>query len=152
MIIKRFILFTVIFTIILVGCSSCQENQNAESILLDITNEIDDLALGSLYLKSANEGNAAYPSPKLLSSLYHEKALEYEFTLIEDFAIYLSLQKPCEIAVFKCYSASDTDIIAAMCIKRINTLSVLLEGTPYENIPKKAKVEINGRTVCVIML
>ena len=150
MVIKKIILFALIITLIL-SFPSCTKNLCAEDMLFEITKEIDDLPPGILYLKNAPEGNVSHIPHSMLRALYNENALEYEFTLIEDFAVYISAQKPCEVAVYKCYSASDTDVVATMCLKRIDTLRTSLEGTPYGDIPKNAKVNIKGKFVSVIM-
>ncbi len=148
---KRIIIFSLILALVL-SLSSCADTRSAEDVLLDITKDIDALPFGNLYLKSANEGEDAHPTDSLIRSLYHDRATEYEFTLIEDYAIYICSHKPCEVAVYKCYSSSDTDVIAAMCLSRIDKLCVWLEGTPFADIPKNASVRINGRFVSVIMV
>ncbi len=148
---KKVVLFTIVAALILSLFTSCGDTRNAEDTLLSITKNLDSLPYGNLYLKSAEEGRAEHLTATTITSLYHEGAAEYEFTLIEDFAIYLCPKEPCEVAVYKCYSASDTDLIAAMCLRRIDSLRILLEETPYNEIPKNAEVDINGRFVIVIM-
>ena len=147
---KKFVLFTLILFLIFSLCS-CTDTRSCEEILFSITNEKSSLPYGNLYLKSAEEGDVAHIPDSTLTTLYHEGVLEYEFTLIEDFAIYLCPKAPCEIAVFRCYSATDTELIAAMCLKRIDMLNVLLEETPYKDIPKNAKIQIKGKVVSVVM-
>ncbi len=148
---KKIVLFTVIIALILSHLSSCGETRTAEDVLLSITKNLDSLPYGNLYLKSAKEGEAAYLTRDAITSLYHEGAREYEFTLIEDFAIYLCPKEPREVAVFKCYSSSDTDLVASMCLRRIDMLRIALEETPYKDVPKRAKVDISGRFVSVVM-
>lgn len=148
---KKFILFTVTIALVLSLFSSCGDTRSAEELLLSITKDLDSLPYGNLYLKSASESDASFLTNDTIVSLYHEGAVDYEFTLIEDFAIYLCQKEPCEIAVYKCYSSSDTDLIASMCLRRIDMLRILLEETPYKDIPKKAKIEISGKFVTVIM-
>ena len=133
---KKTVSLVLMLFIILSSLSSCAEDRSAEDILLSITNGIDDLPYGNLYLKSAEEGSAMHLPEASLISLYGEDAIGYEFTLIEDYAIYLCTKSPSEVAVFKCYTHSDTELIATMCLKRIDTLRILLEGTPYKDIPK----------------
>ena len=148
---KKTVFLIFMIFIFLSFLTSCKETRNAEDILLYITNDIEELPYGNLYLKSAQEGSAAHLPKSSLISLYGEDAIGYEFSLVEDYAIYLCTKYPCEIAVYKCYTYSDTELIAMMCLKRIDTLRVLLEGTPYKDIPKNSKVEINGRVVSVTM-
>ena len=147
---KKFI-FLALMLFIVLPLISCTDTRSCEEILLSVTKEIDSLPYGDLYLKSAEEGEAAHIPDSTLTSLYHEGVVEYEFTLIEDFAIYLCPKTPCEISVFKCYSSSDAKLIAAMCLKRIDMLCVLLEETPYKDIPKNAKIQIKGKVVSVVM-
>lgn len=148
---KKIILFLLLVSLLLFLLSSCRKTESAEDILLSITKELDSLPYGNLYLKSAEEGDAAFLNEEIIKALYGDGAVEYEFSLIEDFAVYLCPKEPCEVAVFKCYSSSDTDVIATMCLRRTDALCILLEGTPYNNIPKNAKVDISGHFVTVVM-
>ena len=148
---KKITLFAIILALLL-SLVSCSDTRSAEDILLGITKDIDSLPFGNLYLKSAKEGDISHATDTLIQSLYYDRATEYELTLVEDYAIYIASHKPCEVAVYKCYSASDTDVIAAMCLSRIDKLCVWLAETPFSDIPKNASVKVNGRIVSVIMV
>ena len=145
---RKFIVFLILTMLIF---TSCSDSRSAEDTLFSISKELDSLPYGNIYLKSSKEGEDSFLNRDTITTLYSESANEYEFTLIEDFAIYLCTKVPCEIAVFKCFSSSDTDVIAAMCLKRIDMLCILLEETPYKDIPKNAKVSISGKFVTVLM-
>ena len=149
---KIFIL--ILFILLLPSLfSSCKDNRRAEDILFNITKEIDDLPDGNVYLKSADEGSESFLSPMIISALYGEGAILYEFSLIEDFAVYLSsFKSPCEVAVYKCYSASDTDIIASMCLSRIENLKIILAETSFSERLSNATIDISGKFVIVTML
>ena len=131
---------------------SCKDTKSAEDVLFNITKDFDDLPDGSVYLSSAEEGSQKFLSVSMINSLYHDDASKYEFSLIEEYAIYISnFAKPCEIAVYKCYSSSDTDLIATMCLRRIEKLRAMLAGTSFCEIIDSADVEVKGHFVIVTM-
>ena len=133
--------------------SACGEAKSAEDILFDITKDLKDLPDGSVYFSSTEEDNKNSLLPDMISDLYHEGAAEYEFSLIEEYAIYVSdFAKPCEIAVYKCFSRSDTNLIASMCLRRIEKLSVMLKDTSFSEIPLRADVDVRGHFVIVTMI
>ena len=148
------ILILILFILLLPSLfSSCKDNRRAEDILFNITKDIDDLPDGNVYLKSADEGSESFLSPMIISALYGEGAISYEFSLIEDFAVYLSsFKSPCEVAVYKCYSASDTDLIASMCLSRIENLKIILAETSFSERLSNATIDISGKFVIVTML
>ena len=133
--------------------TSCAgDNRSAEDILADITDDIADLPDGNVYKKSAEEGDKGFLSPALCEALYGANAQRDKFPLTDDFAIYLSsFAMPCEVAVFKCYSASDTDVIAGMLLSRISELKILLAESEFLYLADSATVEIDGRFVIMKM-
>jgi hypothetical protein len=92
---------------------------------------------GEIYLCGAQEGDIGYASRDLLVTLYGEKNVEEYFTVISDYAIYISAREPGEIAIFECFSRSDTDLVAAMCFERSDELKVALRGGKDEEIQVK---------------
>ena len=133
--------------------SSCTERRSAEDILFDITKDLTDLPDGKVYLSGAAEGSEGFLIPSVINALYYEGAAKNEFSLIEEYAIYVSdFAKPCEVAVYKCFSRSDTGRIAAMCLRRIENLCVILKGTSFFEITQRAKVDVKGRCVIVTMV
>ena len=130
---------------------ACQRTPpSAEAILSSLMEEADgSLPTGSVYLSRAEEGSNAYPSPSLLRAMYGETAEEI-LGLTEDYAIYLSSRAfPAELAVFRCYSASDADRIAALCLNRRDDLQVALRGTAWE--ARSDSVWVVGRGRFVVM-
>ncbi len=139
--------------ILLAVLVSCGDRRNTEDILFNITKRFDDLPDGNVYLSSATEGSENFLSASVIKSLYHDGADEYEFSMIEEYAIYISsFAKPSEIAVYKCYSRSDANLIASMCLKRIEKLSIMLAGTAFSEIPLRADIDIKGHFVIVTMV
>ena len=130
--------------LLLPSCS--RRGASAEELLYKICADAE-LPAGKTYLCSAAEGDAAYLSPDTAETLFGADSVKEIFPLIEDYAIYISTAIPQEIAVFRAYSRSDTDALAAMCLSRIDTLSVLLNGTSLA-----ADSEIIKRGKYVIML
>ena len=124
-----------------------------ESSSLDILCEL--LAMGKygtegeacVYSSAAQEGEVGYFADELKIILYGEKRAAECFPLVEECAVYISPNKLEELAVFKCYSRSDTDSIAAMCLERADSLSVALNSIDSLNKNQKAHVEIHGRYV-----
>ena len=139
--------------ILLALLTSCTDRESAQGMLFNITKDFDELPDGSVYLSSAEEESENFLSATMINTLYHEGAAEYEFSMIEEYAVYISeFAKPCEIAIYKCYSRSDTNLIASMCLKRIEKLTIMLTGTSFSEIPLKADVDIKGHFVIVTMV
>ena len=144
---------SILLLLLLPPLCACTDQKSAETILFDITKDFTELPDGSVYLSSAEEGSKNFLVPSLINSLYYEGAAEYEFSLVEEYAIYISdFAKPCEIAVYKCYSRSDTNLIASMCLRRIESLRVILKDTSFADVVMNAKIEIRGHFVIVTMV
>lgn len=143
---NAFLLF-VCFALFL--CStSCVQRDSAADILYRVCAEYE-LPSGETYIKSAEEGSAGYLDESMIQTLYGKDGIDV-FPLLEDYAIYISsFAEPYEVAVFICYSASDTDSIAELCLERMEVLKVILRDTEYFEIIEKGSVGIKGR--CVIM-
>ena len=150
---KYSILISILIVILIPLLSSCGDGRHAEDILFNITKNFPELPDGTVYISSFEEENKNSLIPDMINSLYHEGTAEYEFSLIEEYAVYISdFAKPCEIAVYKCFSCSDTNLIASMCLNRIEKLSVLLKGASFSEIPFRANVDISGHFVIVTMV
>ena len=134
--------------------SSCAGDvKSAEDLLSDLTEDITELPDGNVYKKSAEGGDKSFLSPALCEALYGSSAQSDKLPLTEDFAIYLSsFAIPCEIAVFKCYSASDTDVIAGMLLSRISELKVLLAESEFLYLAESATLDIDGKFVIMKMI
>jgi hypothetical protein len=98
----------------------------------------------SLYSSLATEGEKKYFSEEQKKDMFGEKRAHECFALVEEYAIYVSTCEIKEIAVFKCYSSSDTDIVSAMCLERADALSVVLNSISALDKKQKAHVEIHG--------
>lgn len=137
----------IIICLALIFCvASCGARESAEDILYSICAEAE-LPSGVTYLRGAAEGSAGYLDAGVIESLYGEDG-EAAFLLLEDYAIYLSsFAVPYEVAVLECYSASDTERVAELCLERIDVLKVILRDTEYFDVMQRASVKIKGRTV-----
>ena len=111
------------------------------------------LPSGQIYRSDAAKGEDAYFPLQMRGVMYGERAEERYFSLLEEYAIYLSShQAPYEIAVLRCYAKSDTDRIAEMCLARIECLRIHLAGTPYRAHADAATVRVEGRTVIMALV
>ncbi len=132
-------------------CPSCgRKNASAEEILYKICASLE-LPAGKTYLLEATEGEENYLSPDTAQGLYGSSSVKEDFPLIEDYAIYLSSSLPCEIAVFKCYSRSDTDSVSAMCLERADELAVLMKNTELNGISQSATVITDKKYVVMLL-
>ena len=128
--------------------SSCSASErSAEEILFALCDEAGTLPAGEIYRMGAEEGSEGYLPPSLRDVLYGEEAAEL-FCLMEDYALYLSsFAAPREIAVFRLRSASDAERVAAMCLRRADTLQVLLHSTAFWELTDSVRVICKGKTV-----
>ena len=134
-----------------VFCSCARAQTPCKDILNEIMYARDDLPDGNIYVSGEEEGSERYLSPQLIRTMYGDGADEL-FELLEDHAIYVSsFASPCEIAIFRCYSSSDTYRIETMCISRIDELRVALRGTEFEELCDSAITEIHGRYVLAVI-
>jgi hypothetical protein len=95
---------------------------------------------GLVFFAEASEGDIEYFSADICTAMYGEEAMQRYFSLIEDFAIFVSQRTAGELAIFRCYSRSDTDLIVKMCLCRADTVKVGLRGSEYEEKSKDIKV------------
>jgi len=148
---RRSVVALLLLLIVLLGCTACgREEMGAEEALAELM-EREELPSGECYRAAAEEGQTGYLSRDTRDALYGADSGEL-FGTVADYAIYLSaFPVPCEIALFRCHSATDADRIAAMCLERIDLLTVALRGTPHGEIPQKAKLIRRGRWVVMLM-
>ena len=145
---KRFVVLILTVCFIAVFLLSCaREQRSAEEVLSSLMADNQGLPAGEIYQKNAKEGENAYFSQSLCESMYGSRAAEL-LTVTEDFAIYMSsAAAPYEIAVFKCYSSTDAEKIAAVCMSRAEDLRVLLSKTEWRELCDSAKIKVDGRIV-----
>ena len=136
------IIFAVFFT--LLGCSEPGKSCSEE---LDVLLSGQPRPAGVIYLYGAEEGDESYLSPETACALYGEDA-DVLISLCADYAIFLSeLPNPFEAAVFRCYSASDCDRVAAALLARIDEIKIALRDTELAGAYDTAEVRISGRVV-----
>ena len=149
----RLMIYTLTFTLILMSlCGCARPEPPPEQVLLALTEAEIGLPAGQIYLASAGKEEASYLSPDLISALYGKGELPWQLSLIEDYGIFLSItQHPCEFAVFRCYSRSDTDLVAAMCHERLDALCAHYGETEYERYTEQAAVAVIGKHVLLLV-
>ena len=145
---KKLLPVFLLLALLLSGCSSGKDI-NCETVLIKALAYTGGLSRenGRIFLLSAEEGSAEYFSDENKAILYGKKALEYSFEKIEDCAIFVSSSFPEEIAVFKCYSSSDTGEIASFCLSRADDIKVALRGTEWSAKAGRIRVSIYRRFV-----
>ena len=139
------VFFCVISLFFFVSCGRA-DKRSALDILSEKMSDVGDIPSGSIYLSTSEEWESSYLSPELLSVMYGENA-EESLALCSDIAIYLSERAPYEIAVFKCYSSADAENIAALCMKRMDNMRVILKNTEWYSASLDSRVEVFGRVV-----
>ena len=150
---KRFFVFMISLIFVCTCLLSCgNESTSAEEMLSSIMAKSNGLPAGEIYLKGASEGEKGYFSQSLCESMYGEDAYEM-LTFVEDYAIYMSsMQAPYEIAIFKCFSSTDTEKIGTLCLGRAEILRVLLGKTEWRELVDSASVRVSGRTVIMTVI
>jgi len=136
----------LILTLLLLLSSlpSCAPRREAWEVLEERMAEYT-LPDGVCYRSDAAEGESTYASPALLASLYGTDAAKRITEFTESYAIYLSsFALPCEMAVFRAYSRSDTHVLMAVCLERLDQLRVLLRHTEHATALKGASIVTDG--------
>ncbi len=143
---KAWVLLVVCLGLVLLA--SCGRNdRRAWDVLAELKALTEALPTGEEYRSDAAEGSEGYCSSDLRKRLYGDHAEEV-FKTVEEYAIYLSFfEMPYEIAVFRCYSASDANRVAAMCLERSDQLQIALRGTDWERYGTDAQIVCKGRWV-----
>ena len=138
------ILFLCIVCLI---CSSCGGQRRSEELLSSLLEVSGELPEGEIYRSEAEVGGEGYLPPTVREVLYGAEAEEL-FSLLENYAIYVSsFASPCEIGVFVARSASDAPRIAAMCLERRDTVSVLLRQMGMGDRMEAIRIVHKGKTV-----
>ena len=144
---KALSFFVIVF--ILFSLNSCNREISCEELLsklLSVSGE-DTYGNGLIFCKKVCEGEVGYISVEQKEIMYGEDAENDCFSKTEDFAIFVSQRIPGELAVFKCYSRSDTDIIAQMCLRRAESIRVALRDSEYEEKTESIQVSVYHRFV-----
>ena len=136
-------LFIFLLIIVMFVCS-CQRVDNCTYILfrlMSVTEEgVSDT--GCIYTADADADTVGYLSAEVADTLYGENSYERYFTMIEDYAIFVSTREPQEIAVFKCYSRSDVDAVARMCLSRADEIEIALRKSEYANMSEGIRIDV----------
>ena len=145
-------LLALLLLVACVGLGACGRTRRSAGEILEELNALcEALPAGVCYRSGAEEGDGAYLAPSVRESLYGAEAAEI-FGVVEEYAIYLSsFAMPYEVAVFRCYSATDAHRVAALCLGRADALRVALNGTPWEGHAEGAQVIARGRYVVMAM-
>ena len=149
---KNFVWFllAIFFVLSLVACS--KDDVTAEEVLERICDELSPTPAGELYLSTSIEGEKHFMSSTLFSTVYGDGKSAPDTKIIEEYAIYLSsFSYPFEIAVFKCFSPSDTDKIERLCISRLGVLQRHFSTTEHGTIIDNALVIKDGRFVVMVI-
>ena len=144
---KRSVCLLLLLSLLLLP--SCSRNErSAEDVFSAISEKLPTLSFGKLYLSGRTAGDATFMSPALFESLFGVDAPP----LVEEYAIYLSsFALPCEVAVFKCFSPSDTSRIERACLSRLDLLRRNFKGTEQESAIDSAYLTKKGRFVVFIV-
>ena len=150
---KRWGLLGLVLLLCILTCACSHEERGTDALLGEQMARTENLPMGEIYRSDAIEGECGYFSERLAATTYGEGAVMHCFPLIEEYAIYLSsFPEPCEIAVFRCYEASDADRIAEMCLSRIEQMRIVLAGTTFRARADNATVRVEGRLVIMQVL
>ena len=137
--------FLLVLCMLLVSCSA-RGDIDCSTVMSKLLGESLEKN-GSVFLLGADEGSLEYFSDEIKLLMYGENSLDRYFPKIEDCAVYVSSHIPEEIAVFKCYSRSDTDEIAKMCLERADMIKVSLRGGAWKSKTEKIRVTIHRQYV-----
>lgn len=148
---KTLPVFLIILALLLTSCSA-QSDKQCDAVLsrLLALNSENPARNGRIYLMSAAEGQIEYFSEEDKMLMYGENAYKHCFPKIEDCAIFVSVRIPEEIGVFKCYSSSDTDIVARMCLERADMIKVTLRDSQWRQKSENIRVCVHGHFVLFI--
>ena len=132
--------------------SSCQRvNKPCARMLEEIMSDTEMLPAGNVYSSQCEMGSDRYFPDSMRKTMYGEDSDRW-FSLMEEYALFVSSSGiPCEIAVFKCYSATDARSVEFMCLNRAELLRTALRGTGFSELCDRIYVEREGRLVLFIM-
>ena len=144
---KRYICILLLLSLLLLP--SCARNErSAEDIFFDVCEKLPPLSFGKLYLSDRSAGDAAFMSPALFESLFGADVSP----LVEEYAIYLSsFAFPCEVAIFKCFSPSETSLVERACLSRLDLLRRYFKDTEHASTVDSAYVMKKGLFVIFIV-
>lgn len=142
----RLIALALVFcTVMLCGCSKREADAYSVLAELILASGEDFEQSGYVYSSRASEGETEYLPRDTISTLYGEKYLEDWDETVEECALFLCTRGVGEIAVFKCYSRSDTEAVSTMLLERADELKVALRHTEWEEKSGEISIEVKGK-------
>ena len=143
-----FLLLYMLFS--LVGCG--RKASSPEEALRAMCESQPTLPAGHVYVLSAPSDDAKHPSDLWLSAIFGKEAPPPALSLVEDAAFFSSYRGECELAVFLCKTADDTDAVSQLCLQRLNILEHYWEGVEKSNTsPRKGGVTVRGKWVILYL-
>ena len=132
--------------------SSCQRvNKPCARMLEEIMSDTELLPAGNVYSSHSEVGSDRYFPDSMRKTMYGDDCDRW-FSLMEEYALFVSSSGIlCEIAVFKCYSATDARSVEFMCLNRAELLRTALRGTGFSELCDRISVMREGRVVLFIM-
>ena len=147
----RFFCLILVFAVVMFAVSCGVNNKDSTEILRDIMEDVDSLPAGKIYRAECEEGSGEYFTDSMRKAMYGEDSDRY-FSLMEEYSIFVSSSGfPGEIAVFKCYSATDARLVEFMCRNRAELLRVALRSTAFSELAESISVLREGRYVVFVM-
>jgi len=146
--VKALFIIAMMLCILLCSCAS-QEQICCETLLFELLNVSgeDIEGNGYVFLHDSAENEIGYLSQENKILFYGENRVKQTFDKIEDYAIFVSTHTVGELAVFKCYSASDTDEVARMCLERADEIKVMLRKSEWKEKSENIRVMVHKKFV-----
>lgn len=127
-----------------VGCGGGRD-RSTQSLALDLLEHSGESAERMIvYESSAQEGELSFMPESLKEDMYGKKRAKEGFGMVEEYVVYLSSDGLGELALFKCFSSSECDGVAAMLLERADALKVALKASPYFEKSNAIAVRIKG--------
>ena len=151
------------FFLIMSFCScGARDERSTLDLLCEVLAYADEsTGAAQIFSSEASEGELGYVRRELLLTMYGEKrvgecfesvngGVAGDFGKIEEYALFISSRPIGEVAIFKCFSRSDTDLVARMCLERADAIKVALNFTELEKKSETIRVQIRGRYVLFV--
>ncbi len=143
---KALLIFIFAFVFLFSSCTYSNKSNTQQLLAELIAISGESMESGSFYISSAEEQEPGYMSDDTKKLLYGSRA-QSSFEKIEEYTVFVSARGAGELALFKCFSASDTREIEKMCLERAEEIKVALRHTPYEDKSRKIQVCVSGKLV-----
>lgn len=143
---------TALLCALLFSLSACGSVTTTDEILLAALSSQKELPAGQTYHSTATPGESAYADETLLATLYGDGTLPIEFASVRAFSVYLCERyEPCELAVFLCASRADAYAVGEMCLRRLDTVKRLCNGTEWAEQSQNGTVSVVGKYVILAL-